>query len=636
MLQNIREGIQGWLAWVIVIIICIPFALWGIQEYISPTPKSLVAEVNGVELTERDYQDRVRQRKQQLRAMFQDQNIDLSFMDAQIKKNVLEQMIEEQVLLQSAQDAGMRIGDNLLVRRIHDIPAFQENDSFSQARYEQLLSYQGMTKQQFEIQMRDATLLEQLRLGVTNSAFITDYDKQQRARVEKQERLLSYVIIPANRFKAEVEITEEDINTYYKDNAARYMTDEKVSVEYVEFSQQDLADTDSSKINEESIKQRYEETKDKFKTPIKWKARHILIEAGSDATDEELKEAEKQAQDLLVKINAGESFEDLAKKFSDDFGSRKTGGDLGWFGPKTMVQPFEDAVKSMKIGDVSTAPVKTQFGFHIIKLEDIKPEVVRPFEEVREQLLTELKKERAETAFYGQAEQFANLAFENPNSLEVLTKTLNLKSKTTELFSNKGSQDKDSILSNPKVVRAAFSDAVLKDGYNSDVIQIDEQHIVVLRLKDHEPAKAKPIEDVKDDIVAALTKERIEEKAASLGDKLLKQIKDKKADIDNILKDYEDLNWSAAIWAARDDTSIPQAIVSEAFKLGRTTDDTAIYEGISLDNEDYALIALLDVKDGKDDAEVDVKKQEEAIGDNEFQQFVASLKAKAEIKEIQK
>lgn len=635
MLQNIREGIQGWLAWVIVIIICIPFALWGIQEYISPTPKSLVAEVNGVELTERDYQDRVRQRKQQLRAMFQDQNIDLSFMDAQIKKNVLEQMIEEQVLLQSAQDAGMRIGDNLLVRRIHDIPAFQENDSFSQARYEELLNLNGMSKQQFEIQMRDATLLEQLRLGVTNSAFITDYDKQQRARVEKQERLLSYVIIPANRFKAEVEITEEDINTYYKDNAARYMTDEKVSVEYVEFSQQDLADTDTSSINEESIKQRYEETKDKFKTPIKWKARHILIEAGSDATDEEVKEAEKQAQDLLVKINAGESFEDLAKKFSDDFGSRKTGGDLGWFGPKTMVQPFEDAVKSMKIGDVSTAPVKTQFGFHIIKLEDIKPEVVRPFEEVREQLLTELKKERAETAFYGQAEQFANLAFENPNSLEVLTKTLNLKSKTTELFSNKGNQDKDSILSNPKVVRAAFSDAVLKDGYNSDVIQIDEQHIVVLRLKDHEPAKAKPIEEVKDDIVAALTKERIQEKAASLGDKLLKQIKDKKADIDNILKDYEDLNWSAAIWAVRDDTSIPQVIVSEAFKLGRVDENTAIYEGIQLDNEDYALIALLDVKDGKD-AEVDIKKQEEAIGDNEFQQFVASLKAKAEIKEIKK
>jgi peptidyl-prolyl cis-trans isomerase D len=634
MLQNIREGIQGWLAWVIVIIICIPFALWGIQEYISPTPKSLVAEVNGVELTERDYQDRVRQRKQQLRAMFQDQNIDLSFMDAQIKKNVLEQMIEEQVLLQSAQDAGMRIGDNLLVRRIHDIAAFQENDSFSQARYEQLLSYQGMTKQQFEIQMRDATLLEQLRLGITNSAFVTNYDKQQRARVEKQERLLSYVIIPANRFKAEVEITEEDISTYYKNNTVRYMTEEKVSIEYVEFSQQDLANTDTA-INEESIKQRYEETKDKFKTPIKWKARHILIEAGSDATDEEVKEAEKQAQDLLVKINAGESFEDLAKKFSDDFGSRKTGGDLGWFGANTMVKPFEDAVKAMKVGDVTTAPVKTQFGFHLIKLEDIKPEVVRPFEEVREQLLTELKKEHAESAFYGQAEQFANLAFENPNSLEVLTKTLNLKSKTTELFSNKGSQDKDSILSNPKVVRAAFSDAVLKDRYNSEVIQIAEQHIVVLRLKDHEPAKAKPIEDVKDEIVAALTKERIQEKAASLGDKLLKQIKDK-VDPDTILKDYKDLNWSAATWAARDNTTVPQAIVSEAFKLGRVKNDTASYEGIQLDNEDYALVALLDVKDGKDDAEADVKKLTETIGDNEFQQFVSSLKAKAEIKEIQK
>jgi peptidyl-prolyl cis-trans isomerase D len=627
MLQNIREGIQGWLAWVIVIIICIPFALWGIQEYVSPTPKSLVAEVNGVELSERDFQYLVRQRKQQLRNMFKNQDIDFSFMDAQIKKNVLEQMIEEQVLLQSAQNAGMRIGDNLLVRKIHSISAFQENDAFSQARYEQLLSYQGMSKQKFEIEMRNATLVEQLRLGIANSAFITDYDLQQRARIEKQERLLSYVIIPANRFKAEVDISDADIDVYYKKNAVRYMTDEKVSVEYVEFSQEDLADIN---IKEETIKEHYDVNKDKFKTPIEWKARHILIEAGSDATDEEVKQAEKQAQDLLVKINAGESFEDLAKKFSDDFGSKKSGGDLGWFGSKTMVKPFEDAVKVLKVGDVSSAAVKTQFGFHLIKLEDIKPEVVRPFEEVREQLLAELKKERAESAFYGQGEQFANLAFENPNSLEVLTKTLNLKGKTTELFSNSGSQDKDSIISKPKVVRAAFSDAVLKDGYNSEVIKIGEQHVVVLRLKDHEPAKAKPIEEVKDEIVATLTKERIQEKAAALGKKLLTEIKDKV----DILQNYDDLNWSAAMWVGRDNVTVPKAIVSEAFKLGKVSKDKAIYEGIELDNEDYALIALLGVKDGKEDSEADVKKLEEALGDNEFKQFVASLKAKAEIKEI--
>lgn len=629
MLQNIREGIQGWLAWVIVIIICIPFTLWGIQEYLSPTPKSLVAEVNGVELSERDFQTLVRQRKQQLHNMFKDQDIDLSFMDAQIKKNVLEQMIEEQVLLQSAHNAGMRIGDNLLVRKIHGIPAFQENDAFSQARYEQLLSSNGMSKQKFEIDMRNATLLEQLRLGVANSAFITDYDKQQRARLEKQERLLSYVIIPANRFKADVEISDADVDAYYNKNAARYMTDEKVSVEYVEFSQADLADIN---IKEESIKEAYEANKDKFKSKIEWKARHILIEAGSDATDEEVKEAEKQAQDLLAKINAGSSFEELAKKFSDDFGSKKSGGDLGWFGANTMVKPFEDAVKSMKIGDVTTAPVKTQFGFHLIKLEDIKPEVVRPFEDVREQLLAELKKERAESAFYGQGEQFANLAFENPNSLEVLTKTLNLKSKTTELFSNTGSQDKDSIASNPKVVKAAFSDAVLKDGYNSEVIQIGKQHIVVLRLKDHKPAKAKPLDEVKDEIVATLTKERIQKKAETLGKKLLTEIKD---NVD-ILKDYDDLNWSAAIWVGRDDTTVPKAIVSEAFKLGKVENDRAIYEGIELDNQDYALLALLGVKDGKEDSEADVKKLEQAIGDNEFKQFVASLKAKAEIKDHSK
>lgn len=649
MLQGIRDGARGWLAYVIVIIICIPFAFWGINEYFNPAPKRVIAEVNGVELSEYDFQRQVSQRKRQLYAMFQNQNIDLSFMDKQIRKSTLTQMIDEEVLVQSAIDAGMQIGNASLASNIHSIPAFQEQGVFSQQLYEQTLSYQGMKPAGFEWRIRREMLTNQLSEGVLRSALLTDYDLQQHTRLKKQQRSISYLIIPASRFNDSVTISDADIEAYYidKEHAKQYMTPEKVSIEYVEMSQKDLATTQS--IDEETLKERYQERKASFTTPGQWKARHILIEVGANA--DELAAAEKKAQDLLAKIRAGDSFEELAKQFSDDIGSKKQGGDLGWFGQGMMVKPFEDAVKALKVGEVSEL-VKSKFGFHIIKLEDTKPEVIRPFAEVRTQLEQELQKERADSEFYGQVEEFANLAYEHPDSLGVLTETLALESKTTDLFDRTGG---DAILSNRKVIDAAFSDTVLKDGYNSDPIEIGEQHVVVLRAKDHVAAKAKPLADVKEEIVSAITQEQTREKAKSLGKSLVEQIKEN-GDPNAPIKEHE-LNWLPAQWVERQDSTLGQpAIVREAFKMGLPAENQAIYQGIELDNGDYALVAVLDVKDGEvevtaetpattaenenedesetpDPREQAKQQQQQAFGQSEFNQFVSGLKAGAEIKD---
>jgi len=635
MLQGIRDGARGWLAWVIVTIICVPFAFWGINEYFNPAPKRVIAEVNGVELSEYDFQQQVNQQKRRLYDMFKDQNIDLSFMDKQIRESTLTQMIDEEVLVQSASEAGMQIGNDLLASRIHSIPAFQEDGVFSQKQYEQVLGYQSMSPTRFEWVIRRELLTSQIREGVLRSALLTDYDEQQQARLEKQQRFISHLIVPASRFKDSITITDADIETYYKDHAKQYMTPEKVSIEYVELSGEDFVTTQT--IDEETLKQQYQERKASFTTQPQWKARHILIEVAQDAAADELEAAEKKVQEVLAKIKAGEAFEDLAKAYSDDIGSQKQGGDLGWFGPGRMVKPFEDAVKALKVGEVSE-PVKSQFGFHIIKLDDSKPEMVRPFAEVRSELAQEIQKEYADSEFYGQVDEFANLAYEHPNSLEVLAETLNLESKTTELFERRGG---DGILSNRKLIEAAFSDTVLKEGYNSDPIEIGERHVVVLRLKDHVFAKAKPLAEVKEAIVSAITQERTREKAKNLGKSLIEQIKEN-GDPNAPIKEDDGLNWSPAQWVERKDSTQP-AIVSEAFKMGRPAEDKALYQGIELGNGDYALVAVLDVKDGEvsppaaesesaDEPEQDDAKQQ-AVGQSEFSQLVSGLKAAAEIKD---
>ena len=654
MLQRIRDGARGWLAWVIVGIISIPFAFWGINEYFNPSPKRVIAEVNGVELLEIDFRRQVSQQKQSLRTRFQNPNIDLSFLDEQIKQSTLKRMIEEELLVQSANDAGMRIGDVLLANRIHSFSAFQEDGTFSQALYEQALGYQGLTPPRFELDIRRALITDQIREGVLRSALVTDYDQQQRTRLEEQERSISYLIIPASRFNNSVTITDADIETYYKEHAKQYMTPEKVSIEYVQLSQKDLISISSEPVSEETLKERYQERKASFIIPAQWKARHILIEVDSEATADEVEKAEQKAQELLAKIHAGDAFKELAKQFSDDFGSKRMGGDLGWFGPGRMVKPFEEALKPLKVGEVSE-PVKSQFGLHLIKLEDTKPEMIRPFAQVREQLEKDIQNERAESEFEDQVEQMANLAFEHSDSLEVLTEQLNLESKTTELFDQNGNQQ-DSILSHRKVIEAAFSDELLTERANSEVIEIGEQQVVVLRVKDHVPAIALPIADVKDGIKSSLTQEKTRAEAKTLGETLLEQIK-QNGDPGAVVKEHE-LEWSSAHWVKRKDTTPKSVIVREAFKIGHPAENKGLYQGLELDNGDYALLAVLAIKDGvvtpetpsttspkdsesKDNATPEPRQQaklqqQQALGESEFNQLVSGLKTSADIEDYSK
>lgn len=638
MLQNIHDRAQGIFAWIIVSLIAVPFALWGINEYFDPVQKIVVADVNGKEILDREFRYGVQQQRNQIRAMLK-QDIDLSFMEKEIKERTLARMIEEEVLVQTSFNTGLRIGDALLARRINEFPAFQDNGVFSQPSYQKFLDSQGMTPPDFEMQIRRGLLTDQFREGVLRSTLLTKHDQQTRTRLEEQRRAVSYLLIATSQFKDAITSTDAEIEGYYNNHKKDYMTPEKVSVEYVELIGKDLVGNE--KIDEETVKKSYQDHLASFTTPAEWHVRHILVAVDQSSPADKITAAKTKAQDLLAKIKAGQPFEEIAKQSSDDPNSAKKGGDLGWFGPGLMVKPFEEAVKTMTAGELRSEPLQSQFGFHIIELLEAKPEKIRPFEEVRDQLQQDMIKEKAEAAFYEQQEQFSNLAFENSNSLEPIEKVFNMKRKTTELF-DRNTVGKD-LLANRKVVEAAFSDPVLKEGFNSEVLDLGDQHIIVLRLKDHEEAVPKPLTEVKDKIVATLTAQKTKEKAQALGKTLLDEIK-QKGDPQAAVTPYK-LTWQPAKWIGRKDTSIPFNIVREAFKMGQPAEKNALYQGVELPNGDYAIVAVLAVKEGvessppapKDSKAPDPKQQEQmyqqrALGETEFQQFVQQLKSEAEIK----
>lgn len=634
MLQVIRDRAQGFFAWLIVGMITVPFALWGVNEYFQPSHNQAVAEVNGLELSQNEFQNNVQMQKRNLRNRFQ--NIDMTLMEAQIKQNTLSQMIEEELLVQTAMKQGFRVSNELLATHIRDFPSFQQNGQFSAEMYQQALQSQGMTPTGFEGQIRRVLLTDQLREGVSRSVFVTTAEQQNTQRLEEQQRLISYLMIPSSRFTDKITVSDANIEKYYQEHTAQYMISEKVSVEYVELEANKLAA--NKPIEETLLKQRYEERKASYTTPAQWHARHILFEVAKDAKPEASDAALKQAKEVSAKIQAGANFEAMAKEFSKDLSNAKNGGDLGWFGAGQMVKPFEDAIKAMKVKTVSE-PIKTEFGYHLIQLLEEKPMVVRSFDEVHAELLSALQKEQAETEFYAQVEQFGNLAFENQNSLDTLLKTMKLEKKSTGLFDRKG-VEKDPILSVPKVLEVAFSDSVLKEGYNSEVVELGTQHVLVLRLKDHEVAKPKALADVKEDIRKTIKQEKAKVEASALGKKLLEALQ-KSGDADAIAKQYE-LKWADSQWIKRHDPAFkPAELAQEAFKLGRPEAKSALYQGLEMAIEgNYAILALLSVKepdttvkDKKADPQNRVKMQQQmAVGDNEVKQMLANLKAQAQIR----
>lgn len=591
MLQAIHDRVTGWIAWIVVGIIVVVFALWGIDSYLQSEAKVYAAMVNDVEITLPEYRSAKQLQIQRMRAMLGEQ-FDANLANTpEFKTAVLDRLIEEELLVQAAAKAGLAVTDGYLNASIRAIPEFQDEDGkFSQERYQRLLSRQGLSTPMFERQVRRSLLINQLVGSITDSAIVVKQEVEQGLRLQGQERKLKYLRIPMSGFKDTAAVKPDEVSVFYEKNKARFVEPEQVRLQYIELSLDSLAA--GLKATDAEIEALYASEKSKLSVEEQRRVRHILIKLDEAADDAAVAAAKAKAEDLAKRLRAGEDFGKLAKEFSDDTGSAAEGGDLGLFGKGMMVPEFEAAAFALK-KDAISDPVRSPFGFHVIQVTEIQAAKTPELAEVREKLADEAKRKQAEKIFAERSETLATLSFEHPDTLTLAAEQLGLKLQESAWMPTTGGAG---IGSHPQVMEAVLNEDVLNGGNNSQLIEIGPDQVAVVRVLEHKPAKQLELDKVREAIVNNLRQMAAQKAAREQGEALLKRLQEG-ATLDSLAGELK-LKVQDAGFINRADSKHDRQIVAEAFQIPRADAGKTASAGASLTNGDYVLMQIDAVRDG--------------------------------------
>lgn len=594
-LESIREHSRGWLAGILVAIIIVPFALWGVNSYFTGGPEINVATINGEPVSQVQFRQLLAQEKRSFQAMLGNNFRPDMFDTPAAKQAVLDKLINEQLLTEHAIDLKHRVSDEELLDTIRSVDAFKSSGRFDQERYKQQLRSQNYSSAQFEAQLRQDLLKDQINRSLANSLIGDQFDHSAFTTLINQQRDIRYAILERNQFSDRVSVTDEEIEAYYNEHAGNYQTTPKVAVLYIELRLDDIASRID--VSESELQTAYEENLDRFITPEKRRARHILLER-SETNEQATNEL---AQDIASKLSSGESFAALAKEYSADLATAKSDGDLGYVARGTLDPVFESALFELQPGEVSE-PIVTSFGVHIIEVTDIQSKAVQTLDEVREPLTRQIQANKAETRYVEQAENMQRLVFENPTTLEVAADALNLPIKETEFFGMSGGSG---ILSEPAFVSTAFSEQVVQEQFNSETFELADGRYVALRLKEYKSAEAIPLAAAKSEIKLLLLERKLTQTIQTEGQQLLATI-DQSSDVlttvEEISKSYG-LDWQKADTVSRIDPAptVSPEIIDKAFTMPAPPKDSSksgIFGGVRLQSGDFAIVQLLSVHSG--------------------------------------
>jgi peptidyl-prolyl cis-trans isomerase D len=553
MLQKIREKITGWVAWTIIITIAVVFAVWGID--LSFTPRAVAAKVNGeeipVEPVRRAYQDQVARFQEGLRGDVPDE------IAAEIRRGVIEQFVRRELLQQRTQQQGYRVSDAELMGYIQGFEVFQVGGRFSMDAYRAALSGAGYTPTSFEAEQRRLLEIQQLQEAIARSSFLTRNELERRVALERELREVEWVKLPLDRILPDIEVTDAQVEDRYQATPARWLQPESVDLAYIELHLDSFAER--VEVSEEDLRAFYEtevrREPERYAGRERRRAAHILVRAGEGD--------ETRIEALAERIAAGEDFSEVAMEASEDPGSARAGGDLGWVEPGVMVPAFEEALFAMEPGTVS-APVRTEFGWHLIRLEEVERSSGATFEEAREELVQDYRRRRAEDRFYDDAEALARIAFESPDSLEPAAAELGYEIQTVEGVTRQGGPG---IGANRAILDAAFSEAVFVRRENSALLELDDGHAAVIRVTGHTPPEARPLEEVAEQIAFELRREAAAARARELGEDARERLLagDAVAEVAEALGG----DFVAGLTVVRDDATVPPDVSRAAFSAPR-------------------------------------------------------------------
>jgi peptidyl-prolyl cis-trans isomerase D len=588
MLQTIHDKITGWVAGIVIGAISLTFIFWGIDVGFGSV--SYAAKVKGhdqwpwqraarvtIDEVNRAYQNQLNRYQQMMRSEVPEE------IRKELQQRLMDQFVQDELLEQHATKLGYRVREDDIDRSIQQEPAFQIDGKFSEDVATRFLETQGYSPRAFREEQRRGLQIAQVRAVIAASSFVTPAEIERARALETEEREVAWAVINPATLLAGITPDDAAITRYYEENKKNLMTPETVTLNYVELKVADMAPQVA--VTEEALRGYYENVKDRYVEAERRHGRHILIKVDETTTEEA---ARKKADELLAKAKApGADFAALAKEFSQDAGSAEQGGDLGWAERSFFVGPFSDALFAMQPNEIR-GPVRTEFGYHILRLEGIQAGKQKSFEEVRAELENEFRTQEAEKLFSERQEQLAEKAFENPDSLDAAAKVAGVTVQSVPEFKRTGGAG--AFGDNEEVITAAFSNTVLEEGQNSEPIELEPGHVLVLRVDDRKQPQQRPLADVRDEIVALIKKQRADEQARTRG-------------TEAVAKLTSGANWASVVadlkveghgpeYVKRTDATIPNGLRQALFLAPKPAAGKPHYQGVPLPSGEYGVIAF--------------------------------------------
>ena len=608
MLSAIRNKSKGWVAYLIVGLITVPFALFGIQDYVSRSANNSIATVDGEDIDINVYYQELntqqRNLQQQLGAAYTQE------IDNAIKQSLLDSMINEKLIENYANSLDIVTLDNEVKSVIELNQAFLVDGEFSQDRYAQLLRLNSYTPAGYELAQSKALTRDQIKRNLSGSAFMSSTQIKQLNNLASQQREVSYIALNTNNYVDQVSVSKDQISDYFNENRSIFIEGQKVKVDFVELTLDAMDEPESP--SDDDLQNLYDENAELYTNPERRRAQHILVES------------EELADDLLEQIKQGADFTELAKANSEDSSSSEEGGDLGFFERELMGTEFDEAAFAMSIGDVSDV-VSTEYGyFHIIKLTDIEAETMQAFDEVEEQLAALYIKNAKEKILFGSLEEFINLSYEE--SLDMVADQFGLELQTSDYFAN-GSREYDE-----KFVASAFSPAVIDEGENSEVMEINSEKFVVLALSDLQPERERDLSEVEGQIESALKTAAAKEVIENIAESIASALSSGDEQTASNLISENSLEWISEGWISRA-SELPYDVTSKSFTLSKPEEGRHTYSAQSADRSTSLVIDLGGVRIPEEDADTGISALYLSQENNEmFVSLIKQLREDAEIK----
>lgn len=625
MLEKIREGAANGIAFkILLVLIMLTFLLAGISGYITGAADTSIAEVNGEPISKLSYQQAYRAQRNQMEQQYGDMFQQLANNPAYMRtfrEGVLTNLINEELLKQLTSELGMAISDDEVRKAIRQQPEFQIDGIFNQERFDDLLSRQGFTQTAYVDYVREQMARNQLVIALRNSEFALHQEAEDFYAIDRQTRDVQFVTVKQSTFQDGIEVTDAELDEYYQANLQNYQQSEQVRLDYIELNSTDLMSQVT--VTAEAIDLYYQENQQKYTEDEQRRVSHILVESGDD------KAAAKAKIDAVkARLDAGEDFAALAKTESDDTFSGENGGDLEWIKQDgTMAEAFEKAAFELaNTGDVS-AIVETEFGFHIIKLTEVKAKQVTALNDVKPEIEDAIRRDEAAVLFAEKQAVLEDRAFEIEDSLVEVAQDAGVELKTSPLFERTSAP---APFSEPNVAEAIFSDMVLEERRNSELLPISGDRVLVLRINEYKPARTKTLEEVKDQVLAAVKRDKASDKAREVADELLASAKTSNDLNAEIAGDNELKTMSALLRSSRD---IDMQLSDYIFAMAKPSEETKSFGQTKLNNGDYVVVQLTKVEDGKIDAADTVTAQriESRLSAEQYQLFLKALAESSDV-----